>query len=83
MNQQPERTLSYFISDYTNFRNHEDTFIQVDIRNDDDKVIGQMQLETIRRGQDTKGHWKQLINFTQSNPGLSLEELIKMKLGKS
>lgn len=76
-------TLSYFVSDYANFRNHEDTFIQIDIRNDDDNVIGQMQLKTIRRGQDTDGHWKQLINFTQSNPGLSLEELIKKKLGKS
>lgn len=75
-------TLSYFVSDRSNFKNHEDTHIQIDIKNEDGKSIGIMHLETIRRGQNTDGHWKQLIKFIQSNPDLSLDELIRKKLDK-
>lgn len=74
-------TLDYFATSESNFRNHEDTVIDIEIRNDDGKVIAQMMLIIVRRGQNTSGHWKTLANYTIANPGLSLDELIKLRKG--
>lgn len=75
-------TLNYFLSDESNFRKHEDTFIEIDMRNEDNVVTGKMALRTIRRGQNTDGHWNDLVKYTLANPGLSLDQLITLRLGK-
>ncbi|QPH38889.1 hypothetical protein [Pedobacter endophyticus] len=69
-------TINYFITDEANFRNHEDTFIGIELFDDNGKKRGEMELQTIRRSQNSDGHWKDLINITLANPGLSLDELI-------
>ncbi|WP_146186613.1 hypothetical protein [Pedobacter sp. HMWF019] len=73
-----QATLEYFITDELRYRNHEDTLIGIDIKNEDDKVIGQLSLETIRRGKNTNGYWRRLVEIVVSNPNSSLDELIEL-----